>query len=57
MAVGHAPAGELVDDDDLVLLDHVMLIAAEAVVGLQAAFDVLVQLVHGVRVLADGGFE
>ena len=52
VAVGHAPAGELVDDDDLVLVDHVMLIAAEAIVGVQGLLDVLVQLVHGVRVRA-----
>ena len=38
---GMRPAGELVDDDDLVLVDHVVLIAAEAVVGLQGLLDVL----------------
>ena len=36
----------------LSFVDHVMLIAAEAVVGLQGPLDVLVQLVHGVRMLA-----
>ena len=35
----------------LSFVDHVVLIAAEAVVGLQGLLDVLVQLVHRVRVL------
>ena len=39
--VGHRPAGALVDDDDLLLVDHVVLVAAEAVVGVQRPLDVL----------------
>ena len=36
----------------LLVVDHVVLVEAEAVVGVQGPLDVLVQLVHGVRVLA-----
>ena len=41
----------------LLFVDHVMLIAAEAVVGLDGPLDVLVQLVHGVRCGPVGGLE
>ena len=52
MAVGHTPAGVLVDDHHFLLLDHVVLIAAEAELGVQSAFNVLVQFIHGVRMRA-----
>ena len=51
--VGHAAAGRFIDDDHLVVLDHVMLIAAKTVVRLHGALNVLVQLVHGMGVRSD----
>ena len=38
---GHHAAGELVDDDDLVTLDDVVLVALEQLVGLQRLIDVM----------------
>ena len=37
----HHAAGELVDDDDLVVLDDVVLVALEQLVGAQALVDVV----------------
>src|SRR5438445_854409 len=54
MAVRHPPAGEFVDDDNLVLIDQVMLVAVEAVMRVQTALDVLEELIHRVRVGAEG---
>ncbi len=51
VTIGHRSARELVYNDDLVLHHHVVLVAAEAVVGLQRLFDVFVQLVHRMAVL------
>ena len=56
VAVGHAAAGAFVDDDDLFLLDHVMLVALEAVVSLEGLLDGIVELVHGLGMFAPWGF-
>ena len=48
--------GAFVDDDDLFLLDHVMLVALEAVVSLEGLLDGIVELVHGLGVFAPWGF-
>ncbi len=48
VAVGHAAAGRIVDDDDFAVLHQVLLIAAEAEMGVNGALNMLVQLVHGV---------
>jgi hypothetical protein len=42
LAIGHRPAGAFVDDDDLLLMNHVMLIEAKAMVRLDRAFDMFV---------------
>ena len=43
-AAGHQASGEFVDDDDFVVLDHVVLIALEHHVRLQGLLDVMVDL-------------
>ncbi len=40
-AARHQPAGELVDDDDLAVLDHVIDVALEEVMGLEGLVDVV----------------
>ena len=57
MAVGHAPPRKFIDDHHFLFMDHVMLIEAEPEMGVQAAFNVLVQLVHGMRVWAHRGIR
>ena len=43
-AAGHQAAGELVDDDDFAVLDHVVQVALEEHVGLQGLLHVVVDL-------------
>ena len=43
-AAGHQAAGELVDDDDLAVLHHVILVLLEDDVGLEGLLDVVVPL-------------
>ena len=38
---GHQPAGELVDDDDLALLDDVLVVAVEEELGLERVVEVV----------------
>jgi hypothetical protein len=41
--VRHPPAGEFVDDDHLVLVNEVVLVAVEAVVGVQPPLELHVE--------------
>ena len=53
-ATRHEAAGELVDDDDLALFDHVLDVALVEVVGLDGDFDVVLEVpVLGVGDVAD----
>ncbi len=53
-AAGHEAAGEGVDDDDLAVLDHVVDVALVESVGLDAGFDVVLEIpVFGVGDVVD----
>ena len=55
MAIRHRPARAFIDDDDLVfLVHHVVLIAHEAVVGVECFLDRFEEFIHGLGVLAGG---
>ena len=55
-ASGHQAAGEFVDDDDLAILDHVVLVALENDVGFEGLLHVMVEL-DVLRIIKVGNIE
>ena len=49
LAAGHHPAGELVDDHDLAVVDDVVAVPEVGDLGAEGPLDVLVKAVHGQR--------
>jgi hypothetical protein len=47
MPVREATTGVFVDDGHFVVFDHIVLVAAEAVVSVQRPLDMVVEIVHG----------